>query len=399
MTGEFDRAAEAIRAATTEAGILAGTDDSANYRRVWCRDGVIAGLAGLLADDETIIRGLRSTLRTLADAQGPSGQIPSNVLHDDGNRVEVSYGSTCGRVDTPAWFVIGLVHYVLHTGYPALGQELEAHARRALQLYDAWEWNARGLVYVPQGGDWADEYVLHGYVLNVQLLRLWALRCFADATDDERLREKARRLEDRIERTFWPSADTDPESTYHPVAFRQFLEEHGEADWWLPALKPGGYATRFDGWSNALALLLGLGDEQQRASVLRRAESIRRERPRQLLPAFWPPIEEDDPEWDALRTNRRSQFSNAPGRYHNGGLWPVVNGFWGAGLADEDEPSKARRLLESISEANLEADPPFPEYLDATDGTPGGTAPCTWSAAGSVLLHCRLRGERLSFGR
>ena len=40
---------------------------------------------------------------------------------------------------------------------------------------DAWEFNGKQLMYVPQGADWADEYLQHGYILFDQLLRIWAL--------------------------------------------------------------------------------------------------------------------------------------------------------------------------------------------------------------------------------
>jgi len=32
-------------------------------------------------------------------------------------------------------------------------------------LLGAWEFNNRGLLYVPATGDWADEYVHNGYIL------------------------------------------------------------------------------------------------------------------------------------------------------------------------------------------------------------------------------------------
>jgi hypothetical protein len=38
-----------------------------------------------------------------------------------------------------------------------------------------WEFNNKGLLYVPLSGNWADEYITDGYVLYDQLLRfgLW----------------------------------------------------------------------------------------------------------------------------------------------------------------------------------------------------------------------------------
>ena len=44
----------------------------------------------------------------------------------------------------------------------------------------AWEFNTRGLLCVPQTGDWADEYIHHGYVMSDQLLCLQGLRELVD---------------------------------------------------------------------------------------------------------------------------------------------------------------------------------------------------------------------------
>ncbi len=75
----YQKALELLRNATTPTGILASVTDIDNYQRVFARDGVICGLAGLVSGDEVVTAGLRSTLETLAESQGPHGQIPSNV--------------------------------------------------------------------------------------------------------------------------------------------------------------------------------------------------------------------------------------------------------------------------------------------------------------------------------
>ena len=43
-------------------------------------------------------------------------------------------------------------------------------------LLDALEYNGHDLIYIPQGGNWADEYPYEGYVLYDQILRSWGLR-------------------------------------------------------------------------------------------------------------------------------------------------------------------------------------------------------------------------------
>ena len=93
-----------LHSVSTPHGILAGADDSTNYRAVWTRDAVVCGLAGLAAADATVTRARAASLQTLGDRQGPDGQIPSNV---DPSTGRVSYGGLAGRVDTIPWYVIG----------------------------------------------------------------------------------------------------------------------------------------------------------------------------------------------------------------------------------------------------------------------------------------------------
>ena len=163
-----------LRASLTPSGFLASPTDRTNYRRVWARDGVICGLAGLASGEDDLAGGLRDTLGTLGAHVGPQGQIPSNVPVGGGG--EVSYGGLAGRVDAGPWFVLGVALYSRVTDDRAFADRMVEPVTGALGLLDAWEFNARGLVYVPQSGDWADEYDLHGYLLYDQVLRLAALR-------------------------------------------------------------------------------------------------------------------------------------------------------------------------------------------------------------------------------
>lgn len=404
-----------LRRVTTPDGILASPVPTENYRRVWARDSIMCGLAGLVAGSDRVTEGLRTTLDTLAGAEGPDGQIPSNVSVRNGEVTDVSYGGLSGRVDAIPWFIIGLAHYVETTGDTDLRDRYAEVVQRGLQLMAAWEYNRRGLVYVPLGGDWADEYALHGYVLFDQLMRIWALRCarrlgWADAA--RRLPE----IEDRVAVTFrLDTGGASADATYHPEAARQLLDSNRVPAHWLPALSPGGYQTPFDAWSNALAVLLGLGDAAVARRTLDAGESIRAERPLRVIPAFWPPIQKGDADWPLLEGNHRGRFQNMPGRYHNGGLWPMVNGWWGCALADAGRRDDALDVLAQTHEANRRqsGDPEreghmssgewssgewlFPEYRDAETGAPGGTYPLAWSAAGTVLLHYHGSGQPLRY--
>lgn len=191
----YEAAVNLLHRATTPSGIVASRHDILNYRRVFCRDAMICGLAGLLWEDEIIVQGLKTSLETLAEHQGAQGQIPSNVQRDTAGKGDrVSYGGLAGRVDTIPWFVIGACHYADMLGDSSFTQRIESSVKRGLDLLEVWEYNSGGLVYVPQSGEWADEYILHGYTLYVQLLRLWALRGAASLLGDSVLLKQAEGL-------------------------------------------------------------------------------------------------------------------------------------------------------------------------------------------------------------
>jgi sugar/nucleoside kinase (ribokinase family) len=380
-------ATDLLRASLTPAGFLASPTERTNYRRVWARDGVVCGLAGLASGEDDLADGLRATLETLAANLGPRGQVPSNVSVDG---EAVSYGGLAGRVDAGPWFVLGAALYARQRDR-AFADRMAAPVGRVLRLLDAWEFNGRGLVYVPQSGDWADEYDLHGYLLFDQVLRIAALRAWAHvAPDGPAVAARAERLAALVEATFWPSPGADADASYHPAAFRQSLAE-GPVSFPFAALTPGGYVRRFDALGSAVALLGGLWTDRAGA-LLDHGLALAADTAPGLVPAFAPTVGPGDPGWEALRGSVRDTFSNRPGHYHNGGCWPFVNGWWAAALAHHGRRADAARLAERVDAANARGDG-FPEYLDADAGGPHGTQPLAWSAAGSVLARAALDGR------
>lgn len=366
------------------AGFLAAPGDAANYGRVWARDGIICGLAGLLTGKPDLVRTMERTLDTLRLHQGPNGEIPSNV----GANSAVSYGSLAGRADAPLWYVIGCTELAARDA--AVLERHEAAMRKALRLCAAWEYNRRGLIYVPMGGSWADEYILHGYVLYVQLLYLWALRSAGRALADAALTSRAQDLEDLVRANYWlkgaPTA-----RPYHPVAYARIRSRDDVPDYWLASFHPGGYEEVFDGLGNALALLLGLGQaEAIGAFVKQTAGKIGS----YLTPAFYPPITPESRRWADLESYYIYKFRNLPWEYHNGGLWPMVTGFMAAGLAAAGQRELALRLADAIDAANSKADWGFYEFHHGLSHQPMGVRQTAWSAAGAVIAHHVVREKR-----
>lgn len=405
----YQKALDLLRECSTSHGFLASLTDKANYHRVWGRDGSLMSLAALTTDDSELIETARTTLKTLREYQGPHGEIPSNV---DPETDRISYGGTAGRVDADLWFVIAVGEYWKLTGDKDFLKEFLKPLEKVRFLLGCWEFNSRGLLYIPQTGDWADEYIHNGYVLYDQLLYLQAqcvlaeIHKFQHDSVDHLLQEKITRLKHLVRANYWfwdhcdDKQDEDvPEDVYHPVLYRKSRNSSKckAGRFWMPFFSPQGYGYRFDALANILVSFLNVADDDQRQ---RTDDYIQQElvpKDIALIPAFHPVIEPEDGDWHQIQMTFSYSFKNKPYQYHNGGLWPMLTGFYVADLAARGHEKKARQFLEGIDRANameLDGEPwSFPEYVHGKEFTPGGTRGQGWSAAGAVIAHQAIDGN------
>jgi glycogen debranching enzyme len=260
---------------------------------------------------------------------------------------------------------------------------------------------------VPQTGDWADEYIHHGYVLYDQLLYLRTLHEISDmhrdvhGSTDHRLQERSRRLRNLIRANYWFSdSNPSPGDVYHEVLYKKGRDSAParEVRHWMSFFAPQGYGYRFDALANVLVSLLGVSDETQREAV---DDYICGITPKELtlLPAFHPVVKPMEEEWSDLRMSFSYSFKNQPHEFQNGGLWPMVTAFYAADLAKRGRCEAARRYVQGIDAANaLEMQGEewsFPEYVHGTRLTAGGTRHQGWSAAAAVIGHQVLHGNPL----
>jgi len=400
----YARAIDLLRSCITPHGFLASPTERHNYRRIWGRDGAIISLAALLSGEADLVDASRRTFETLARHQGPHGEIPSNLDPDTGR---VNFGGTAGRVDSDLWFVIGCAEHWQATGDDAFLEGLLPALERVRFLLGAWELNARGLIYVPLTGDWADEYLHNGYVLYDQLLYLQAQRALArihaaaHGSADEALERRIGRLRRLIRTNYWFDGDTDPDDVYHEVLYRKGLQAAPRRAglYWMPSFSPSGYSYRFDALANVLASLLGAADDVQRDRVDAYIADRLCPDTLPLLPSFDPVIKPVDEDWKHLQVMFSYTFKNRPFEYHNGGLWPMLTGFYVADLAGRGRDERARHHLRALHRANamvMDGEPwGFPEFVHGRRLTPGGTRCQGWSAAAAVIGQRSLEGERV----
>jgi GH15 family glucan-1,4-alpha-glucosidase len=375
----YTKAIELLERCSSSDGFLASAENTSNYKRVWARDGVICGLAALASGDEKLINTFEKTLETLANNQHKNGTIPSNVLVTE-NETQVSYGGLAGRVDAVTWFVIGICQYAFYKKDSSFVSKYDSNIQKCLNLLEAWEFNNQHLIYVPLSGNWADEYITDGYVLYDQLLRVWALKSYNYFQKSDEISSKIQKIEHQIVVNFTPSEIVPKyhERAYNELQFKGFMP---------CSFSPAGYKTQFDAFANALVLLLNIGSDDFQNEIVKTFETIKNETDLKLIPAFWPPIQESDLDWNLLKNNCKYEFRNYPYEFHNGGSWSMVNGFYGLALLSKNQKEKASQVLNSINSANEIENYRFFENFNTKTSKPNGVAFCAWSAAAAVFLH------------
>lgn len=392
MEEALKKAINLLEKAVSEHGILASTIEADNYKRVWSRDGIVAGIAGLLLKNDKIIDGLNRTINTLSKFQHELGIIPSNVLVKKDGTADVSHGSIAGRVDATCWYIIGACLYLKAKPSKEHKERLKIHLDKAVQTLSYWEFNAKGLLYVPTSGNWADEYPVKGHTLYDNLLRLWGLKLYTNIYKIEESTVQLPLIEEKIKTNFWPdAAHTHSPFVYHPRLFESATKN--KLNHWLCYIAPEGFNTTFDAAGNGLALLLGIGNEKQTASICHYLSAIFSYLGESLIPAFWPPIHPGDAEWNAIRNNYSFEFKNHPYHFHNGGIWPVWMGLLSLGLSHQNQQQLCEKILSSYLKIETPENIQFYEYINSSDLKPGGKKPLCYSASGLIFMVKAIEGD------
>lgn len=376
-------AKKVLYAACTPFGIVAAAGGNENYGRIWARDAVIAGSVGILLQDEKIMHSLAKSVQTLWAAQGKNGQIPSNVgVSAEGKIETVSYGTLAPRLDSVCWWIMGAAW----TADIIASPDLYLGVEKAINLLEIWEYNGRGLMYVPTGGNWADEYVTQGYNLYDQVLRAKALKLAGEKWQREDWLAKSMQIFAVLAANYWgKNGGETAANSYHEALFDKKKEIH--LPYWLCSMSPTGYDTRFDLFGNALALDSEITTSSQAAQVFAYIRAIMQSQNTKLMPTFFPIIDEKNPEWEQLQSHYLYRFKNEPGAFHNGGIWLMTLGWLGLAAAKWGQKDLINDILNQLSDIlYIDNEYNMYEYIHSLRGKVGGVKNLTFSAAGILML-------------
>ena len=373
----YTQAVSLLHNLTTPNGILASTIEADNYKRIWARDSMVCGIAGLWIKDEIVIEGLKNSLLILARSQNELGMIPSNVLP---NGTDASFGSLVGRIDAHTWFMVGACLYFKETKDENTWQLLKPTIEKCRIFLKASEFNTKGWIYTPLSGNWADEYPIHGYTLYDNMLRLWSEKLFLEIKGKSTTECEA--ILKKTEANFWPSESIEDKLIYQKPAYQKALQKKQQH--YGAFILPGKYDLRFDAAANALALLQFPLKDSQKDALSTFIETL----PNNLIPAFWPIITKESDDWNLLEGNYSFSFKNHPGDFHNGGIWPVWMGLFCLGLSKNGMKKEAQKIVSAFTETVLENKAwDFQEYLNSKSLKVGGKTKMGYTASGIVFMN------------
>lgn len=331
------------------------------YDRVFGRDGALCAIAAARSGDRTLIRGARRTLAALAAHQAANGQIPKFV-EPEAQRGDFWY---LGCIDAALWWLIA-IKLVDQSGGGRLERRLQARIRRALAWLGCQEHPLIHLLQQNETSDWADIMPRSGFVLYTNALWLYVKKLYrlpgADAT-----RQHANWL-------FLPGSHL-PDFRRLRLLIHYARRRSRIPELFLSYVNLSFWGEEGDLLGNLLALLLGMADGDRRQQVLHAIAA---------RPTVHPglsvlkPIQPDSGEW---RPCMKRHLQNLPHRYHNGGLWPMIGGFWVLALAGAGRKPAARQVLARLAQANTAGNWRFTEWFDGASGAAEGMAGQSWNAA------------------
>lgn len=361
------RSLDLIKLATTPYGIKASCTSTTNYNSVFLRDAVMAGIAGLLYGSEDVINGLRATIEMFHKTKGKQGQIASNfkILNEE---VEyISFGTLSPKYDSATWYLVA-IGILLEKGYK-YGLE---YVESTILLLDALEYNGHDLIYIPQGGNWADEYPYEGYVLYDQILRSWGLRLLGKHFKNAEWTRKADSIKAKID------------SKYYNI----------NIGYYNCTFNPSGVNHTFD---FAAHNLIGIYESNLDNSDFNKSlDWIEKNFLfNDILPgAFFPIIDKDHPQWESISNFHLFEFKNKPHHYHNGGIWFIWIGWYALVLKKYNRLKALEKLADlSFGLLNEIHDFNFDEYITGDSSEPNGTQELCYTATGILFLCAALKQE------
>ncbi len=322
-----------------------------------------------LSGDALLEREAATGLVTLAGYQAKNGQIPKFV---DARAQEADFWYL-GCIDATLWWLIALDFLDRRDPAGGLRQRHSPAIAKAIQWLEAQEHQRFYLLQQNEASDWADIMPRSGFVLYTNALWYCVKQRYGLSCGDE--------TRANFNQLFHPfSADLADYRRARLLA--HYAKRNAKnRDLYLSFVNFSFHGEEGDVFGNLLALLCGLADGEAARRTLRALD-------RAGIADPWPvrvvcePIPAGSSQWRAYMSRHRQ---NLEWQYHNGGIWPLVGGFWVAALVRAGAQARAQAELLKLAGANALDGWAFNEWLHGRSLAPGGMRGQSWNAAAFLI--------------
>ena len=265
-----------------------------------------------LSGDAELERAAAAGLHTLAQHQAPNGQIAKFV---DLQRDEPDFWYL-GCIDSTLWWLMALALLDRLRGGTTLRRRYARRIKLAIQWLLAQEHQRFFLLQQNEASDWADIMPRSGFVLYTNALWYSVKRLYRIG--------HGRETHAYFNGLFHPFSAALSEYRRARLLNDYVLRRGRNRDLYLSFVNFSFFGEEGDVFGNVLAVLLGLADERASARTL---DALTRARVNDPYPvrAVTRPIKPSSSLWRAYMARHRQNFV---WQYHNGGIWPMVGGFW-----------------------------------------------------------------------
>ena len=369
------RCIELLKRNMSPAGILAATPsaraDKRGYAAIFGRDAAVCAIGMALSGDKMLERAAAVGLHTLAQHQAPNGQIAKFV---DLQKQEADFWYL-GCIDSTLWWLIALalLDGLLPSG--GLRRRYAKHVGLATQWLLAQEHQHFFLLQQNEASDWADIMPRSGFVLYTNALWYFVKRLYGVAHAPQTLGS--------FNGLFHPFSAGIAEYRRARLLSDYVLQRGRNRDLYLSFVNFSFFGEEGDVFGNVLAVLLGLADDGAAARTLDALTKAQVNHPYPVR-AVTRPIQQNSFLWRPYMARHRQNFV---WQYHNGGIWPMVGGFWIAALVTAGRLEQARVELTKLARVCSLRNWAFTEWLHGKTLAPRGMTGQSWNAAAFLIAE------------
>ncbi|MGM5485320.1 MAG: amylo-alpha-1,6-glucosidase [Nanobdellota archaeon] len=401
----YRKAVDVLRKNQSKYGFSASTERKENYYSVWARDHCITSIGAILTGDEDLIETAETGIFFLLRNQIDHGQVPSYVEIENKKKVYGGFGSITS-VDSNLWIVIACA--IMHKrtkNKTFLSKTNMLRYRRFYRLFKAFDSNNCGLMEVPTAGDWADVMNRSYHVLYDECLYYEALKALIylfergyEKTKDEDIRKRIRKrirwirlrkpkVKKRINQVFWFTKDNIKDIKDEYMIMENIEEK--TYSYYQSHLKPFKihWEWRFDSLGNILAIVTDIANKKKKRMIINHALRNKVNKPYPIK-ALHPPVYKHERGWEYVYEKKEQTHT-----YHNGGLWPMIAGFWIYALDKIGYTNKAEEELYKLAELLEKNNWDFNEYMHGQTADSKGKKEQAWSASAYILAYKSIKED------